>query len=155
MKNHHYESLIKWTGNSGFGTRSYISYERSYDIIIKNKPTLKASADAAFRGDARLHNPEELFLAAIASCHMLWYLHFCSENKITVVDYTDHASAIMKEEKTGKGAFTNATLNPVVRILEKGKEDLAIKLHEKANEFCFIANSCNFPILHNPKIEVE
>lgn len=155
MKAHHYQSLIKWTGNKGKGTKSYTSYERSYDIIIEKKPTLKGSADPAFRGDAELHNPEDLFLASISSCHMLWYLHFCSVNKITVIDYQDKATATLEETAEGKGHFTEAILHPEVVILEKDKIELAESLHQKANEFCFIANSCNFPILHNPTIKFE
>jgi len=155
MKSHHYQSQIKWTGNTGKGTKSYTSYERSYDIIIKGKTTLKGSADPAFRGNKDLHNPEDLFLVSISSCHMLWYLHLCAENNITVIDYTDQASAEMQLTKEGKGYFTVAILNPVVVILEEDKIDLAKSLHQKANEYCFIANSCNFPIQHHPKIEVH
>lgn len=154
MKSHHYQSLIKWTGNKGKGTTSYTSYERSYDVIIENKPRLKGSADPAFRGKAELHNPEDLLLASISSCHMLWYLHFCSTNKITVIDYQDNATAKMVETPEGKGHFTEAVLNPEVVILEKDKISLAESLHQKANEFCFIANSCNFPIQHNPIIRI-
>lgn len=152
MKTHQYQSLIKWTGNKGKGTNSYASYERSYEVIAESKPTLHGSADPAFRGDATTHNPEDLFLASISSCHMLWYLHFCSENKITVVDYQDSAAASMKVTKEGKGYFKEAVLKPQVVILEKEKAELAQSLHQKANEYCFIANSCNFPISHKPSI---
>jgi len=153
MKSHHYQSLIKWTGNKGKGTTSYASYDRSYDIIIENKPILKGSADPAFRGNADLHNPEDLFLASISSCHMLWYLHLCAVNKITVIDYQDKATAKMEETAEGKGHFIEAILRPEVVIIEKDKIELAETLHQKANEFCFIANSCNFPIHHNPTIK--
>jgi len=155
MKTHHYQSKIKWTGNAGVGTKSYTSYERSYDIFVKNKPTLKGSADAAFRGNAHLHNPEDLFLASLSSCHMLWYLHFCSQNSITVIDYQDKASAIMMVSDDGKGYFKEAILQPEVVILEQEKIELANSLHHKANEFCFIANSANFPIIHQPAILIQ
>lgn len=155
MKSHNYQSQIKWTGNKGNGTKSYTSYERSYDIIIENKPTLKGSADPAFRGDASVHNPEDFFLASISSCHMLWYLHLCAENNITVIDYQDKANAEMILTLEGKGHFTEAFLNPEVIILEKDKIELAESLHQKANEFCFIANSCNFPIHHKPTIKLK
>tara|TARA_R100000789_G_C2935878_1_gene130579 strand:+ start:126 stop:596 length:471 start_codon:yes stop_codon:yes gene_type:complete len=155
MKSHNYQSQIKWTGNKGNGTKSYTSYERSYDIIIENKPTLKGSADPAFRGDASVHNPEDFFLASISSCHMLWYLHLCAENNITVIDYQDKANAEMILTTEGKGQFTKAELHPEVIILEKDKIELAESLHEKANEYCFIANSCNFPIHHKPTIKLK
>jgi organic hydroperoxide reductase OsmC/OhrA len=152
MKSHHYKSEIKWTGNTGKGTKSYTSYERSYNIMIHGKPTLKGSADPAFRGNKDLYNPEDLFLASISSCHMLWYLHLCAENNITVVEYQDKASAEMKLSSEGSGQFTEVNLHPEVIILEKDKIELAKSLHHKAHEFCFIANSCNFPIQHKPKI---
>lgn len=155
MKIHQYQSKILWTGNNGKGTTSYTSYERSYDIIINGKKKLKGSADPAFRGDSGLHNPEDLFLASISSCHMLWYLHLCSTHKITVVAYEDNATAAMEESAEGKGQFTEAILNPVVRIAEKEKIELARALHQKANEHCFIANSCNFPIKHKATILTE
>ncbi|WP_296618720.1 OsmC family protein [Marivirga sp.] len=155
MKSHNYKSIIKWTGNKGKGTTSYTSYERSYDIIIENKPTIKGSSDPAFHGNSELHNPEDLFLASISSCHMLWYLHLCSENQITVIDYQDNASATMGENPDGKRHFNEAVLTPEVVILEKDKIELAESLHQKANEFCFIANSCNFPIHHNLIIRVQ
>ncbi|WP_085517826.1 OsmC family protein [Marivirga sericea] len=155
MTSHHYQSQIKWTGNSGSGTKSYTFYERSYDIIVANKPTLKGSADSAFRGNAELHNPEDLFLASISSCHMLWYLHLCSTHQITVLAYKDKATATMKETAEGKGHFTEAILNPEVEIIEQDKIELAQSLHEKANEFCFIANSCNFPIHHKPTTIIQ
>jgi len=155
MKSHHYQSFIQWTGNKGKGTKSYTSYERTYDVHINGKPSLKGSADPAFRGNAELHNPEDLLLASISSCHMLWYLHFCSVNRITVMDYQDKATATMEEKPEGKGHFTEAILHPEILILEKEKIELAESLHEKAHEFCFIANSCNFPIRHQPIVRVQ
>ncbi|WKV12065.1 OsmC family protein [Marivirga harenae] len=154
MKSHRYHSFIKWTGNYGKGTKSYSSYDRSYDIIISNKPTLKGSADSAFRGDASMHNPEDLFLVSLSSCHMLWYLHLCADANITVVNYCDKASAKMNISEGGKGFFEEATLRPQVIILEKDKFELAKSLHQQANEYCFIANSCNFPIHHKPIISI-
>ena len=57
------------------------------------KPDLPGSSDPAFRGDARRYNPEELLVAALASCHMLWYLHLCADAGVTVLAYRDEPSA--------------------------------------------------------------
>jgi len=152
MKTHYYRSNITWTGNLGEGTRGYQAYSRSHRIGIPGKPDIEGSADPSFRGDPEKHNPEELFLSSIAACHMLWYLHLCSDSGITVVNYSDEADAVMVEEKGGKGRFQSVTLNPVVTILNKKNRDKAFSLHKKANEMCFIANSCNFPITHQPRV---
>ena len=82
MKNHHYKITVCWTGNKGKGTSSYREYERSHDISAENKVIIQASSDPSFRGDKTKYNPEEMFLSSISSCHMLWYLHFCSEQEL-------------------------------------------------------------------------
>jgi organic hydroperoxide reductase OsmC/OhrA len=152
MKKHQYKSTLTWTGNTGEGTADYRSYKREFIIQVEGKPDLIGSSDPSFRGNKKCHNPEELFLASISSCHMLWYLHLCSDNGITVVEYKDRAVGVMIEEKGGTGFFESVMLRPEIEILELDKKELAMKLHHKANEMCFIANSCNFKILHEPII---
>ncbi len=151
---HHYKATIKWTGNNGTGTENYRNYERSHQIIIENKPDISCSSDLAFRGDMTKHNPEELLVASLSSCHMLWYLHLCSEAGIIVSDYTDYATGIMVETSNGGGHFTEVTLNPIVIVAENSMIDKANELHIKANELCFIANSVNFPVRHNPRAKI-
>lgn len=154
MSIHSYNTLLKWTGNTGKGTKSYTSYQRSYQLSSGDKPLIDGSADPSFRGDLKKYNPEELFLASLSACHMLWYLHLCSVNKITVIKYTDKAEGIMVEESDGRGKFTSVILKPTVVIAEQNYLELAKKLHGQANKMCFIANSCNFIIEHKPIIQV-
>lgn len=147
---HHYNATIKWTGNKGTGTDNFRNYERSHQIIIENKPDILGSSDSAFRGNKTKHNPEDLLVSSLSSCHMLWYLHLCSEAGVIVLDYTDNATGIMVETSNGGGQFTEVTLNPIVIVKENSMVDKANELHKKANELCFIANSVNFPVRHNP-----
>jgi organic hydroperoxide reductase OsmC/OhrA len=152
MKTHKYQSNLIWTGQNGKGTTDYRSYDRSYEISIAGKPTFKGSADPSFRGDPAFHNPEELLLMALSSCHMLWYLHLCADAGVVVVDYQDKAQGTMIEESDGSGRFSEVTLRPEVVISESGDKKLALKLHEQAGRMCFIANSCNFPVRHSPVV---
>jgi organic hydroperoxide reductase OsmC/OhrA len=145
MKTHHYALELNWTGNTGAGTKTYAGYSRNHEFFSTGKPVVPGSSDPSFRGDPKRYNPEELLLAAIANCHMLWYLHFCSENKITVTHYTDQPTATMQEETNGAGKFTEAVLHPQVTI-SNGDAGLAHALHDKAHEFCFVAQSLNFPV---------
>ena len=154
-KAHHYSLSVEWTGNTGEGTKDYISYERSHGISVDNKVDIKGSSDTAFRGDKKKHSPEDLFVASIAACHMLWYLHLCSDAGIIITAYIDRATATMIEAANGGGRFTEVTLNPIVTITNESMAARAEELHKKANELCFIANSCNFPILHQPVIVVK
>jgi len=135
----------------GHGTPSYRGFERSHTILSRGKPEIHGSSDPAFRGDKTRYNPEELFLASLACCHMLWYLHLCSTNGVNVLEYSDNAQGMMIESETG-GRFTQMVLNPLVKVSEKSMLGRAMELHKKANELCYIANSVNFEVLHRPKI---
>jgi organic hydroperoxide reductase OsmC/OhrA len=149
-RQHLYHTNLRWTGNTGQGTSSYRSYERSYEITISNKAPLQGSSDPAFMGNPALHNPEEMLLMSLSSCHMLWFLHLCSEAGVVVMEYTDNASATMIEDGNGSGRFTGATLRPQVVVANKSMIQQVQALHQKANEYCFIANSVNFKVMHQP-----
>ena len=154
QKQHHYNATIKWTGNKGTGSNNYRNYERSHQIIIENKSDILGSSDPAFLGDKTKHNPEDLLLSSLSYCHMLWYLHLCSEAEVIVTDYMDNATGIMVETSNGGGQFTEVTLNPIVTVAEKHMVNKPNDLHKKANEQFFIANSVNFPVRHNPKTKI-
>jgi organic hydroperoxide reductase OsmC/OhrA len=153
-RQHDYSATIKWTGNNGKGTSNYNNFERDHSISNNNKPDILCSADPAFLGDKTKYNPEELLLASLSSCHMLWYLHLCSESNIVVTKYYDNATGIMIEKTDGSGCFSKVTLNPTIIVTENLMIEKAIELHKKANELCFIANSVNFKIFHKPNCSV-
>ncbi len=146
---HQYSITTQWTGNTGTGTSAYQAYERSHTIQVDNKVDLLASSDPAFRGDKTKHNPEELLLASLSSCHMLWYLHVCAEANVVVTDYIDHATGIMIQTADGGGCFKEVTLHPMVTVSNAAMIARANELHTKANELCFIARSVNFAVKHN------
>ncbi|MBA2612629.1 MAG: OsmC family protein [Bacteroidetes bacterium] len=150
-KEHHYKTTVKWTGNLGQGTVDARYYSRDHTISIKNKTDILASSDTPFRGDGTKHNPEDLLLSALSECHMLWYLHICADNGITITDYVDNAEGIMEENEGGGGQFKEVTLYPLVTITNADQIEKANALHSMANKKCFIANSVNFPVKHQPK----
>jgi organic hydroperoxide reductase OsmC/OhrA len=151
---HHYNLTLKWTGNTGEGTSHYRSYERSHAITIDNKAEILGSSDPAFRGDKTKHNPEEFMVASLSACHMLWYLHLCSEAGVIVTHYVDHATGSIVETSNGGGHFTEVTLNPEVTVTNDSMLEKANQLHKRANELCFSANSVNFPVHHKPQSKV-
>ena len=153
-KEHTYDLTVKWTGNKGHGTFDSRLYGRDHKIIIPNKPDIQGSSDPAFRGDKTKHNPEELLLAALSSCHMLWYLDLCSDAGVVVTDYTDRATGTMEEGIDRSGSFISVTLHPVVTVSEQSMVEKANALHAKAHELCFIAKSVNFPVKHIPNCMV-
>lgn len=154
MKHHRYRIPIGWSSENG--TASYHSYSRNHTIGgDQKKMVIPASSDPGFRGDPSHYNPEELFVGSIASCHMLWYLHLCTVNKITVVNYQDSPEGQMTEKPDGSGAFDWVKLTPEITILEKDKEELAHSLHQEAHKKCFIANSVNCTITVRSKVNLH
>lgn len=131
------------------------SYSRNHSIAIEGKPDLAVSAAKAFKGDAALYNPEDMLLSSLVSCHMMSYLYVCAQVGIEVLEYSDAAVATLEVNDDGSGRFTEVTLNPKVIIAQADRTEEALVLHKKANELCFIANSCNFPIHHNATCEVK
>jgi len=147
-KEHSYKLNITWTGNKGVGTESYRAYDRSHTISFPGKPDLLASADPAFLGDNTKYNPEEFLLAALSTCHMLWFLHLCADKGVIVDAYSDEPTGLMIEAKTGGGQFKEVILNPKVVVTENSMISILDELHELAHQKCFIANSVNFPVSH-------
>ncbi len=150
-KQHIYEVQIEWTGNDGDGTKTYRSYRRDYKVASHGKAVIEGSSDPAFRGDPKRFNPEELLVASLSSCHMLWYLHLCSASAVSVLDYHDEASGLMEETSDGSGAISLVRLKPRVRIASPTDRQKALSIHYEAHKMCFIARSVKFPI----QIEAE
>jgi organic hydroperoxide reductase OsmC/OhrA len=151
-KEHNYRLHLNWTGNLGTGTLTYRGYTRDHTISAEGKPQILASSDPSFRGNPERYNPEEMLMTSAASCHMLSYLHLCAVHHIVVVEYSDNPTGKMLESAAGNGRFEEITLNPVIVVAEKSMLAKAYELHHDANKLCFIANSLNFPVKHNPTI---
>jgi organic hydroperoxide reductase OsmC/OhrA len=148
---HHYELTVRWTGDTGSGTSSYRSYRRDHEVLAAGKPPIGGSSDPAFRGDPRRWNPEELLVAALSQCHMLWFLHLASVGGVVVTSYVDDPTGTLTEDADGSGAFSEVVLRPEVTVSEPGMIDSVDGLHERAHERCFIARSVSFPVRHEPR----
>jgi organic hydroperoxide reductase OsmC/OhrA len=149
---HSYLTQIVWTGNRGSGTSAYRAYDRAHEIRSAGKPPLLCSSEPSFLGDRSRYNPEELLVASLSACHMLWYLHLAADNGIVVVDYRDDATGTMVETREGGGKFTEVTLHPVVTVQGRVDEELAARLHDRAHELCYIASSVAFPVGCEPRL---
>jgi organic hydroperoxide reductase OsmC/OhrA len=141
-----------WSSVNEQDSSKVYSNSKTHKVHIKDKESLTVSAAKEFKGDKTKHNPEDLFLSALSSCHMMSYMYLCDKNKITLIDYSDETLGTLLVNADGSGKFISIVLSPIVTIIEKNKIDLATKLHEEANRLCFIANSSSVPITHKPKI---
>lgn len=153
MSDHHYRVTATWTGDRGTGTSGYRDYDRSVTLSVDGKPELLASADKPFRGDPGRWNSEDLLLAALAECHLLSYLHACVVSGVVVVSYVDDAFGVMVTEGNG-GRFREVILRPRIEVADSSMVAAAIAAHDDAHSWCFIANSVNFPVRHEPTVTV-
>jgi organic hydroperoxide reductase OsmC/OhrA len=150
MAEHRYDLTVEWTGDRGTGTRSYAGYGRDHIIHAEGRPKIRGSADPGFRGEDSRWNPEQLFVASLSQCHMLWYLHLCAQAGVVVLEYVDRPIGTMVTGPDGAGEFTDVLLRPSVVVSSVDHIGPAEALHEKANALCFIARSVKFPVRHEP-----
>jgi len=149
---HRYTLDLIWQGDH---TRTYESYTREHRVRIAGKPELVGTADPLFRGDAALHNPEDLLLAALSQCHLLTYLALCARARINVVDYRDKAEGSLLLTKDGGGHFTDVVLRPEVVVAGAHMVAKAQHFHGEVHKYCFIARSVNFPVRCVAKVSVK
>lgn len=155
-REHRFVATLTWTGAplvvSPDGPRAtYEAYSRECRVEMPGKPPLIASAAEAFRGDPKLHNPEDMLVAALSACHALSYLAECARAEIGVVSYRDAAEGVMAILDR-KMRFISVLLKPVVVIADAAKLEQARALHEAAHDGCFIASSVNFPVTHEARV---
>ena len=120
---------------------TYQSYSRDHTWTFDGD-TVTASANPAYLGSEAAVDPEEAFVAALASCHMLTFLAIAAKKRFVVNTYDDHAVGVVAKNEAGRIAITTVTLSP--RIVFAGAEPDATTLdqmHHLAHDQCFIANS--------------
>ena len=140
-RTHRYEVRIAWEG----ATTGYRDYARDHSIEADGRPAIEGSSDPAFRGNPARWNPEQLFVASLAACHKLWFLHLAAAAGLVVTRYEDVAEGVMIEEAGGGGRFERVVLRPCVATAG-GDSAVIAALHHEAHARCYIANSVNFPV---------
>jgi len=102
--------------------------------------------------DASAVDPEEAFVASLASCHMLWFLAIAAKRRFVVDRYVDAAVGVMARNEQGKLAMTRVTLRPAVTFSgeHRPSRNELDQLHHKAHEECYIANSVKTEVVCEP-----
>lgn len=150
-KAHDFEARVVWTGNRGAGTATYRGYDRNWEVRTPGKPPIACSNDPLLGGDPGLHNPEDMLIAALSACHMLWYLHLASEAGIVVQAYEDAPLGHGESTPDGAGRFVGATLRPRIEVAKGADLVRAEAIHHQIHKVCFIARSVAFPVGYEPR----
>jgi organic hydroperoxide reductase OsmC/OhrA len=140
MSEHH--ATIHWKKTSA--SFAYADYNREHEWRFDDgKTVVRASAAPAFKGKPELVDPEEAFVAALSSCHMLTFLALCSRKEIVVESYVDDAVGHLEKNAEGQLVVTRVELRPRIEFAHgQAPEAGALReLHASAHKGCFLANS--------------
>ena len=148
MNEHH--ATVRWQRTSA--DFSYDSYNRAHEIAFKDGAVVLAASSASdLKGDADRVNPEEAYVAALSSCHMLTFLAICARKRLTVETYDDDAVGFLDRGPSGKLWMGRVILRPRVRFGATVDEATLAELHHKSHENCFIANSVTTSVSIEPR----
>lgn len=154
-REHDYTARVVWTGNRGEGTAHYKGYDRTWNVETPGKPVIHCSNDPLSGGDPTLHNPEDMLIAALSACHMLWFLHLASDAGVIVYAYQDDPLAVGETDAVGASRFLRATLRPSISVPSGTDLEKADALHHEIHKTCFIARSVNFPVTYAARYRIK
>lgn len=140
-----YTATVQWSRKNQIFTD--MKYSRGHTWQFDGGLTVPASSSPhivplPFSIAANI-DPEEAFIAALSSCHMLFFLSIAAKKGLIIEDYTDQAVGLLEKSESGQQAMTEVTLNPRVICGESTTmtKDEQHAIHQKAHKLCFIANS--------------
>jgi len=140
-----YTAKLEWNRRSAKFTDH--QYSRAHTWQFDGGATVRASSSPNHvplpYSDAAAVDPEEAYVTALASCHMLWFLYLAAGRRFVVNSYTDEPSGVMDKDEAGRKVITQVTLAPhVVFSGAHAPTDADYEaLHHEAHEACFLANS--------------
>jgi organic hydroperoxide reductase OsmC/OhrA len=154
MSGHAHLAQIRWSRGDAVFTDN--RYSRAHSWHFDGGIEVPASSSPYVVREplstAAAVDPEEAFVASIASCHMLWFLSIAADDGFRVDRYVDDAVGVMGKNSAGKTAVTRVTLRPNVTFSGATLPSRAqiVELHHKAHDQCFIANSVTTDIRCEP-----
>lgn len=141
-----YIAEVEWQGEPGEKFTDN-RYSRKHEWRFDGGVTVPASSSphvvrVPFSDPAAV-DPEEAYVAALSSCHMLWFLSIAAQKRFVVTGYRDAAEGTMAKNDAGKDVVTRVVLKPAVTFGgERVPTDEEVAaLHHEAHEACFLANS--------------
>jgi organic hydroperoxide reductase OsmC/OhrA len=127
-------------------------YTRVHEIAFDGGTTIQGSASPTVVREpfssAMAVDPEEMFVASLASCHMLWFLDLARRAGLEIFSYRDNPEGLLEKNAEGRMAITRVTLRPQIEM--KGDASKLADLHHQAHEACFIANSVRTEVSVEP-----
>ena len=147
-----YSATVDWTLEGDFAAGRY---SRGHSISFDGGITVAGSASPAnvpppYAVEAAV-DPEELFVASLSTCHMLWFLDLARRAGVVIEGYRDAAEGVMARNGQGRMAMTRVVLRPEVSLSDQADRGRIAALHHAAHEACFIANSVTTEVVVEPQ----
>jgi organic hydroperoxide reductase OsmC/OhrA len=150
---HLYEATVEWRAGAGepFASRRFSrAHSWSFDGGVKVPASASPQVVPVPLSAEDAVDPEEALVAALASCHMLFFLDLASREGMDIASYVDRAVGEMGRRDDGRTAMVGARLRPEVEFVGAADPETIDRLHHRAHELCYIANSVNFPVTVEP-----
>lgn len=154
--NHEYRAALEWQRQPGeaftdqrYSRRHMLHFDGGAELAGSSSPQVVKLPWS----DPTAVDPEELFVASLCSCHMLWFLSLAAADGWCVDQYADDAVGLMARDGRGRLAMTLVTLRPAVRFAGAALPSAAqrAELHQRAHAACFIANSVRTEVRCEPR----
>lgn len=144
-----YRATVEWRSGGAFREGRY---SRAHSLSFDGGAVVPASSSPHVvpvpMSDPAGVDPEEMLVASVSSCHMLWFLHLARDSGFDVASYRDEAAGTMGKDKEGRMAITQIVLRPRIDFAGDAPDAEALdRLHHEAHERCFIANSLKSDII--------
>jgi organic hydroperoxide reductase OsmC/OhrA len=149
---HRFETTLAWPASPTQKLPPEPGFSRDNTLAAPGRPPMPGSLPPVFGGNANGYNPEELMLLSLSQCHMLTYLALAEKAHLAVRRYDDQAIATLGKGASGKTQMVEAVLHPRVSLAPGSDAAAALALHDRAHAHCFMTNSVNFTVRHEPQI---
>jgi organic hydroperoxide reductase OsmC/OhrA len=154
----HYSATISWDkGAAPFVDKRYSrAHLWQFDGGVVVRASSSPHSVPLPYSDPGAVDPEEAFVAALSSCHMLWFLSIAAKHGFCVQSYRDDAVGVMEKNKAGKLCMTAVTLRPhaLFTSTKVPSEASVREMHEEAHRECYLANSVTTVVTAEPTFEI-
>jgi organic hydroperoxide reductase OsmC/OhrA len=149
MQKHYSEHTVKLHWKKETESFAYQDYNREHDFIFSEKAIMRASSAPQFLGDPDCADPEQAYVASISSCHLLFFIAYCSKKRMVVLDYQDNAMGVLEQDEENKLWISKVILNPKIVFApgQEPDEEGLKRLHDMAHRNCFLANSVKSEVI--------
>ncbi|MFP2910229.1 OsmC family protein [Pyxidicoccus sp. 3LFB2] len=143
---HEFPLQLRWEGSTAS------EFSRDAVASTAGKQDIAVSAASSYSGNDARWNPEDLFGASLATCHMLTFLTLAKKVRLDVRGYEDHSTVVLDTvDKVTR--VTKVRLAPTIRVAPGTDTAKVREMFEKAHKYCFIGQSITAEVLMEPTIE--